>query len=554
MEIANKKTVLYCRVSSKEQEETGYSLDAQEKLLADYSQKEGYKLLKKFRVTESASKWQIRKTLNEMLVYADKNEVEIILCEKIDRLTRSLKDAAIVDGWVHEKDGREVHFVKEHFILNTNTKAHDNLVWDMKVAVARFYTNNLSEEVKKGQQEKSRQGWLPTKPPMGYKTIGEKGRKIHIIDENVAPYVKQMFEWYATGNYSTTTVTERLNQKGFRTRLGKKMCRSKTHALLTDPFYHGDFRWKGKIYEGKHEPLVSKDLWDKVQEELGLKNTGPKLPQGHLFMGKVHCVHCEGLMTWYEQKGHVYGHCSYHGRSKHCQGKTCLREELVEKQVIAMLESLAPANQEVLAWIEEVIRAEYSDQVNRREKEISAITRRLQEVREKKDKTMEAKVLEKAPLEYCERKIAEYYAEEKGLESDLEKITDKNHEYQNLTLIIHELAFRAAEIYKKASQDQKRILFKEIFNDLLQDGKAINPKFTEAASYLNSWMPVVNGYYEQHGEMPEVKQILIISPFVDFLGITSKEPVTMTLRTKEFPYVESGNSQKVSEYISLLPG
>src|SRR3989338_7616657 len=91
------KALSYSRVSSKEQEDTGYSLDAQEKLLTDYSQDKHFQLLKKFRITESASKWQIRKTLTEMLSYADKNGVNVILCEKIDRLTRSLKDATIVD-------------------------------------------------------------------------------------------------------------------------------------------------------------------------------------------------------------------------------------------------------------------------------------------------------------------------------------------------------------------------------------------------------------------------------------------------------------------------
>src|SRR3989344_2619235 len=96
------RAVLYCRVSSREQEETGYSLEAQEKLLKEYAEKKGFSIVKIYKVTESASKWQIRKTLGEMLAYANKNNVQVILCEKIDRLTRSMKDAAIVDDWVHE--------------------------------------------------------------------------------------------------------------------------------------------------------------------------------------------------------------------------------------------------------------------------------------------------------------------------------------------------------------------------------------------------------------------------------------------------------------------
>ena len=167
-----------------------------------------------FRVSESASGKQIRKTFNELLSYADKNKVSIILCEKIDRLTRNLKDAASVSDWINEDSQREVHFVKESFIVNKNTRAHENLVWDMKVTIARFYTNNLSEEVKKGQKEKIAQGWCPTRPIVGYKTVGEKGHKIHIIDEEKAPLVRKMFELYATGNYSMRLLAKEMAKRG----------------------------------------------------------------------------------------------------------------------------------------------------------------------------------------------------------------------------------------------------------------------------------------------------------------------------------------------------
>ena len=96
------KTIIYARVSSREQEETGYSLDAQTKLLKDYSDKHDFEVAKTYRITESASGHQIRTTFNEMLGYAIKHGINIILCEKIDRLTRNLKDASIIDEWVKE--------------------------------------------------------------------------------------------------------------------------------------------------------------------------------------------------------------------------------------------------------------------------------------------------------------------------------------------------------------------------------------------------------------------------------------------------------------------
>jgi len=277
-------------VSSKEQEETGYSLDAQEKLLKDYSAKNGFKIAKIFRISESASGKQIRKTFNEMLEYAERNKISIILCEKIDRLTRNIKDAAIVSDWISGNETRQVHFVKENFILSKNTRAHENLVWDMKVAIARFYTNNLSEEVRKGQKEKLAQGWLPTKPPLGYKTIGDKGHKIHVIDEEKAALVKRMFELYSSGNYSLNELVRVMYKEGLRNRGGRKVGKSRIHEMLSDPFYYGKIRWKGEIYDGKHEPLISKDLFDEVQKHLTRKIGSPQYKKHYpVFKAKIRC-------------------------------------------------------------------------------------------------------------------------------------------------------------------------------------------------------------------------------------------------------------------------
>ena len=123
-DVTKIKTVSFCRVSSKEREVTGYSLDAQEKLHQEYATDE-FTIVKTFRISESASGRQVRKTFHEMLEYATKHKIPVILCEKIDRLTRNLKDASTVDDWIKGDSKREVHFIKEAFVLNQNTQAHE---------------------------------------------------------------------------------------------------------------------------------------------------------------------------------------------------------------------------------------------------------------------------------------------------------------------------------------------------------------------------------------------------------------------------------------------
>ena len=287
------------------------------------------KLKMRVKISESASGKQIRKAFMEAINYTAAENIPIIICEKIDRLTRTGKDATIVSDWVLENTSREVHCVKESFVLSHNTKAHENLVWDMKVAIARFYINNLSEEVKKGQEGKATDGWLPTKPPLGYKTGGEKGKKIHVIDEETAPYLRDMFQLYASRLHSLKSLRKYISEKGLRQRSGRKVPKSRIAELLGDPFYYGAFRWNGRVRQGKHEPLITRELYEKVQEVLHSKTTPKYRKHEFLFRGMGACRPCGGTATAETQRGHVYYHCNgYRG----CTNRKFVREEAIESE------------------------------------------------------------------------------------------------------------------------------------------------------------------------------------------------------------------------------
>src|SRR3989344_275283 len=186
------ETVIYCRVSSKEQELEGYSLPAQEKFLRDYAQKNGFKVTKVFAVSESAMGKVRRKIFNEMIDYVRENNISVIIVETTDRLTRNFSDVPTIDKWISENKNNQIHLAKEGCILHEGSKSHEWFMWRVKVATAEYYVKLLSENVQKGQKEKLDQGQLPTKPPLGYQTTGERGRKIHIINEEKAPFIRKM--------------------------------------------------------------------------------------------------------------------------------------------------------------------------------------------------------------------------------------------------------------------------------------------------------------------------------------------------------------------------
>jgi len=494
------KAIIYCRVSSKEQEETGYSLDSQEKLLTEYANKNNFKIEKIYRISESASGKQIRKTFDEILGVATKSKSSIILCEKIDRLTRNLKDAATVDDWVKEKKERSVHFIKENFVLNQQTRAHENLVWDMKVVIARFYTNNLSEEVRKGQKEKLSQGWLPTKPPLGYKTTGEKGHKTHIVDENKAPSVRKMFELFDTGNHSISSLTDKMYDEGLRNENGKKVSRSRMHEYLCNPFYCGKNVWNGQISDGKHEPLISKQLFESVQAKLRRKGDAPQYKKYRpVFQAKIKCVECGSVITWYIKKGHWYG---FHNKYKKCSlNKACLKQVDVEKQIFSFFDNIAPRNTRILKWLEDTMKENHANEVDYNTKKREELNRIIECADKRMERAYIDKLDGKAPLALCEKVIADSDRDKKDALESLDNLGQSRLTYYQAGYAIHELALNAVKLYQseKATIEEKRLLLSLVFSNfelIGQNENKIRENYTFGFEFMANWMNKVNTTFE----------------------------------------------------------
>jgi site-specific DNA recombinase len=256
--------VLYARVSSKEQEQ-GFSIPAQAKLLEDYATSKGLAVVKPFIEAETAKKAG-RTKFGEMLQYLRKNPgCKTVLVEKTDRLYRNLRDCVEIDDLI-QKEGLEVHFVKEGGVLSSGSPAHQKLIHHIKVAIAKNYIDNLSEECRKGMLEKANQGYWPSYAPLGYRNVmmADGRRKTIEPDPETAPLVTQLFEWYATGRYNLKELTRMVQAAGLRFRKsGDHVPKSSVHRILRTRLYMGDFDWAGKVYKGAHQPLVLPDTWQR---------------------------------------------------------------------------------------------------------------------------------------------------------------------------------------------------------------------------------------------------------------------------------------------------
>ena len=132
------KTAIFCRVSSKEQEDTGYSLPAQEKFLRDYAEKQGLEVAKVFAISESAAGKTQRKVVIEMVAYVRKHDIPTIIVETTDRLTRNFADVPMIDLWITENETHQVHLAKEGCILHNTSRSHEWFMWRVKVAGCKY--------------------------------------------------------------------------------------------------------------------------------------------------------------------------------------------------------------------------------------------------------------------------------------------------------------------------------------------------------------------------------------------------------------------------------
>ena len=140
----------------------------------------------------------------------------------------------------------------------------------LNVLLAEIFSKNLSEETIKGMVEKAQQGVWPSQAPVGFANVeGPAKKRIIIQDPVLAPLVKRMFELFSTGLYSTNELSKEAAKIGLvHRKSGRKLTKAAMWDILNNPIYYGDFYWKGVLYNGTHEPIITKELYDNVQKAL----------------------------------------------------------------------------------------------------------------------------------------------------------------------------------------------------------------------------------------------------------------------------------------------
>lgn len=465
---AQQKAVILARVSSKTQEDEGYSLDSQLKLLRNYCKKKQLNVVKEFKIAETASKAQRRTEFRALLTYITEDKIQHFVVEKTDRAARNIKDASDIYDWIEGDERRIFHSVKEGLELHKWSTSQVKFMWGIFVTFAKQYTDSLREEAMKGWDEKLAQGWLPAPPPPGYKTVTEYGKKIHVPDADIAPIMEYIFKLAKLPDYNIRLITETLKDMGVTSRKGRPYAKSYVHKILTNPFYIGINRFNGKEYAGAQEPIISRELFYEVQEKIHRPSYGRAKKHNPIFKGMIRCADCGGTVTWQIQKGRSYGACRR--ASEACKRRPMLREDRFEDQVIEALNGMRDRNGDKLAKVslalnieQEVYASAYRAQV------IKALNNQLARLQTMEDALYEDKLAGLVSEGRYTEKLADFSDQSKQIIARLVKLS----EAQPAQVLDEDSRSKnkIAALYRRSVSSKKRIILSVLFEGaVLKDG------------------------------------------------------------------------------------
>jgi site-specific DNA recombinase len=463
----SEKAVLYARVSSKEQEREGFSIPAQCKLLRSYAERHNYTIVAEFIDVETA-KQSGRTNFTEMIrFYEEHDDVNILLCEKTDRLYRNFKDYAIIDDL-----GLTLAFVKEGSVLNKHSRSHEKFIHGIKVLMAKNYIDNLSEETRKGLIEKAEQGSFPGTAPLGYRH--NKEQKTIEIDEERAPLVKWLFEQYATGTSAIRRLETEAARRGLTTRKGKKVSRASIALLLKNPFYTGEFRWAGKIYHGNHNPLIEKELYDRVQAVFARGNNTRANSRDFTYKGLLRCGHCGSTITAeIKRDRYVYYHCTF---DKGNCGGLYVREEELERQFQRIFDGFRFADV-IVDWVRDGLRQSQKAEDVLHRRSIRTLQAQYEKLRNRVNQIYLDKLDGEIEDAFYRKCVKEWQDEQRTIEGRIHRHreADRNFIEQGINLL--DLTQRATEIFRDKGEAEKRELIRFIMPDSILEAGTVIPTF-----------------------------------------------------------------------------
>ncbi len=336
------KYCLYARKSSELDELQALSVDSQVKEMLEMATTEGLNIAEIRKESHSAKDSGQRPVFNQLLQDIQQGVFNGILCWAPDRLSRNAGDLGRTVDLMDQGKLLEIRTHGQKFTNNPNEK----FLLMILGSQAKLENDHKGVNVKRGLRAKCEKGWRPGCAPLGYlhDKYSDKGDKRVFIDPKRAPYIKQMFEKVANEKWSGRKIWFWLNHEtDFRTKNNKYITLSMVYRILNDTYYYGEFEYpegSDKWYQGKHDPIISKDLYLKARDQLKRDNLVRKSEAKEFAFTKLmKCGLCGSTITAEEKfkqlndgttAKYIYYGCT-RGKDRYCKNKYLREDELINQ-------------------------------------------------------------------------------------------------------------------------------------------------------------------------------------------------------------------------------
>lgn len=467
--------IALARVSSREQEREGFSLDVQvDGLNLDAERRKG-KIVKLWRIAETASKKDERKTFKELIAYAKKHadELDGILFYKIDRAARNLFDYV-------ELERLESEYKVPFYSVTqpTENTPSGRMQRRMLASMASFYTEQQSLDVKGGVKRRVEEGLFPQKAPYGYRNIRVEKRGLVEVHPVNGSKITKLFHMHAYGQLTLDGLQDRLYQDGiFYTDSCPRFPRSKLYAILRDRAYLGEVMYQGQWHPGTHTPLVDRVTWDQVQVSLGecVYRSHELTYAGEL----IRCKHCshpitgESVVKKATGKEYVYYRCSQYNFPGHPRVR--LNEEKLDRQMLAIFDKMRLDTDEEREWFVDELRNRTADEQAQGRVKAEELQRQLSLLREQKDRLLNMRLNGEIEPDAYAAKATEHRDRTAKLKLKLDACDVGRDENAEIAVKAFELSQNLRAKWLTADYSEKRRVLEIVFLNFVLDDVTLVP-------------------------------------------------------------------------------
>lgn len=491
------KYVRYSRKSSEAREKQVASIGDQNAECEKTRLQQDLNVVIRLEEAKSSFKPGIREKFRLMLEKINTGEVNAILTWKPDRLCRNPEEGGKLLQLLQDGVLKEIRTA----MGDVYTQDSDHLVLQIHFGMANQYSRNLSQNVKRGNKYKCERGEYPREAPVGFQGFGERGKRNIKPHPFEAPILKEMFNLASDGQHSLGYLADYIDSKGLRTRRGKKISKSHLYSILTSPIYYGQFYYNGELFKGDYEPLISKVLFDKIQDALHNRSK-PKINSfGHWSNGLLSCPDCGCAVTttvkekFYKRTernaSYTFHHCTH--RKGNCTQQPISGSDLKEQLIDSV--SRIVIDKEVWELGIKLLKQKHGEESKKNLDQLTHLQNKYNSFQDRLNRLIDMRAndeLTKDEFLHQKETLLQEQARIKSLMNDAE---DSAHNWLERTEEFLNNAFYARETMESELDKEKRDLITDVGENLILRDKKIVFSFKQPydvllkPEYRTNWLP-----------------------------------------------------------------